>query len=361
MTIQEINIGSAPNDGNGDDPRTTGQKINSNFQSLLSRAQPRNLMINGDFSVWQRGTSQTSSGYGSDDRWRNTSAGSTKVASRQTHTLGSSSPTGNPKYYARTNVTSVAGAGNLVIKEHQIDGVLKTSGETVTLSFWAKADAGKDIAIEFVQDFGSGGSPSAIVTGIGVTTFTLTTGWAKYTATVFIPGVSGKILGANGDDFTEVIFWFDAGSNFDSRTNTLGQQSGTFDISSVQLEIGDVATDFEFTHPADQLARCQRYFERIDIASGGGIATSHNTGATTSIGTLQYIRKRSVPTVGINTTGSTHVTLGGGSTAITITPITTSENATTLHGSGAAGLTVDGAGVMFFTGGAGTIDIDAEL
>lgn len=61
----------------------------------------RNKIINGDFDIWQRGVSQTSSGYGSADRWRNTHAGSTKTTSRQAFTFGQTDVPGNPTYYMR--------------------------------------------------------------------------------------------------------------------------------------------------------------------------------------------------------------------------------------------------------------------
>lgn len=38
MTIQTINIGTAPNDNTGDDPRTAGQKLNSNFTTATHAA-----------------------------------------------------------------------------------------------------------------------------------------------------------------------------------------------------------------------------------------------------------------------------------------------------------------------------------
>jgi hypothetical protein len=54
--------------------------------------------------------------------------------------------------------------------------------------------------------------------------------------------------------------WFDAGSDYNSRTDSLGQQSGTFDIAQVQVEPGAVATAFERRPIGMELALCQRYF-----------------------------------------------------------------------------------------------------
>jgi hypothetical protein len=219
----------------------------------------RNKLINGGFDVWQRGTSQTTSGYGSDDRWNNVHSGSTKTASRQTFTLGQTDVPGNPTYFARTVVASVAGVNNIVIKQHRIENVSTLAGQTATLSFWAKADASKNIAVEFQQDFGTGGSPSAAVNTIGVNTCALSTTWRYFTVTVNIPSISGKVLGSDNNSNLQLNFWFDAGSSFNSRTNSLGQQSGTFDIANVQLEAGAQATPFEQRPIGTELNLCQRY------------------------------------------------------------------------------------------------------
>jgi len=221
----------------------------------------KNAIINGNFDIWQRATSQTATGYGSDDRWFNSRAGSTQVVSRQAFTLGQTYVPDNPKYYARTVVTSVAGVGNLVIKNQRIEGVETFAGTTATVSFWAKADASKNIAFELVQNFGSGGSPSATVTGIGVTTVALTTSWVKHTISVAVPSISGKTLGTDGNDYLQFNLWLDAGSNFNARTNSLGQQSGTFEFSQVQMEAGSVATEFEPRSVGQELALCERYYE----------------------------------------------------------------------------------------------------
>lgn len=265
----------------------TRAQADATFASISSSR--KNYIINGNFDVWQRGTSQTISGYGSDDRWRNEHTGSTKTHSLQAFTVGQTVVPNNPKYYSRTVVTSVVGASNFVTKYTRIEDVTKLSGKTVTLSFWAKADASKNIALEFIQHFGTGGSPSAYVT-TDVEIIALTTSWAKYTVTTTLPSVSGKTLGTDNNDALQVGFWFDAGSGFNSRTNSLGQQSGTFDIAQVQLEEGSTATDYEFRPIGEELLLCQRYYEGVHIM----LST-----AVTPIRSQAFfkVRKRVVPTI----------------------------------------------------------------
>jgi hypothetical protein len=222
----------------------------------------RNVLVNGCLRVWQRGTSQTTDGYGSDDRWISGNSGSTKTHSQQTFTLGQTDVPGNPQFFSRTVVSSVAGANNFVAKYQRIESVRTLAGQTATLSFWAKADASKNIAVEFSQSFGSGGSPSAGILSIGVTTIALTSSWRYYTVTVNIPSISGKTVGTTDDGWLQLLFWFDAGSSFNSRTNSLGQQSGTFDIAQVQLEAGPTATPFERRPYGVELGMAMRYYEK---------------------------------------------------------------------------------------------------
>lgn len=230
--------------------------------------QGRNKIINGNFDRWARQTSQTTSGYGSDDRWQNAHNGSTKTHSQQAFTVGQTDVPNNPTYYSRTVVTSSAGAGNYCYKRQLVEGVRTFSGETVTLTFYAKADASKNIAVEFLQDFGTGGGASAQETAIGVTTCALTTSWTKFTITKAITSISTKTIGTSGTDYLAVFFWFDAGSTYNSRTSSLGQQSGTFDIAQVQLEKGSVATAFETLPMAMVNDLCDRYYERQQTAWG---------------------------------------------------------------------------------------------
>jgi len=260
------------------------------LQKVSAVSNP-NLIINGGFDLWQRGTSQTTSAYGSDDRWVNNHFGSTKTASRQTSTDTERSFFSSP-YYSRTVVSSSAGASNRVSKFQQIEDITKLAGKTVTLSFWAKADASKNIAIEFTQSYGTGGSPSSGSTGIGSQKISLTTTWEKNSITVAMPSLIGKTLGTDGvhTSQTGFLFWFDAGSDFNARTASLGQQSGTFDIAEVKLEIGSVATPFSLAggNIAGELAMAQRYYEK----GSARLDTYATSGNNESINVFYKVTKR---------------------------------------------------------------------
>ena len=237
----------------------------------------RNKIINFNFDIWQRSNAQTSSGYGSDDRWNNQNIGTTKTHSRQNFALGQADVPGEPTHFSRTVVASVAGAGNLCRKAHRIESVRTLAGKRATLTFYAKADAAKNIAVEMAQDFGGGGSFSPYNT-FSVTTLALTTQWVRYDVVMDIPPITGKTLGTNSMDALALSIWFDAGSSYNARTNNLGQQSGTFDIARVSLVEGDASAEDDPAGPRhiqQELSLCQRYFCVIfNGLQSGGVGTN---------------------------------------------------------------------------------------
>lgn len=194
------------------------------------------------------------------DRWFTGSAGTTIAPSRQSFALGQAVVSGAPRYFHRVVVASAAGAGNYALMGQAIEGVDTLSGQTITVSFWAKADTTRSLSVEMFQSFGSGGSPSAAVVAIGSTKLALTTAWTRYFVTINIPSVSGKTLGSGLNDYLGLNFWFDAGNTFNTRSAALGQQSGTFDIGTVQVESGKVATVVEWRPPALEMLLAKRYY-----------------------------------------------------------------------------------------------------
>lgn len=243
----------------------------------------RNKIPDGRFGFWEEynGTGTTTSGFGSDTLWHNEHSGSTKVHSRQLLTPGVDLPAidcPSAYYFSRTVVTSVAGASNYCRKYVAIEDVRTLAGKTVTLSFYAKADAAKNVCISLEQIFGTSGSTS--VFGIGTQLVSLSTTWKRYSVNITIPSVSGKTINS-ADSKLIVIFWFDVGSTIASGSNIatagLGQQSGTFDLACIQLEEGTVMTPFEELPVSVAYDILNRYFVLMSVDGG---YTSGSTGYT---------------------------------------------------------------------------------
>ena len=155
-------------------------------------AAGKNKIINGDMNVWQRGTSLTGSSdyvYGA-DRFRSYAyASSSTTVSRQTFTTGNEITGYEPTYFMRINSTNTG-----VFLEQPIEDVRTLAGQTATLSFWAKAASAHTLTVQILQYFGSGGSATVTT---NLTSRSITTSWARYTATVSVPSISGKTIGTN--------------------------------------------------------------------------------------------------------------------------------------------------------------------
>ena len=235
----------------------------------------RNLVINGQFDIWQRGTdsgSKTASGYFSADRWKSNDSGGTYQITRQAFTVGQTDVPSNPKYYMRFAVTT---GNNNVSLGQRIEGVDKVQGQ-VTLSFWAKGTNPNGGTFDIInrQDFGSGGSVSNVVdTSIG--SFSVTASWVKKTFTFTPPSISGKTLGTTHSGFYECqIFRQPSGDS--------GTAAYTIDIANVQLEFGPVATPFEHRTFHDDLYACKRYFQFVPPTLGEAQNTTNIQGCLTA-------------------------------------------------------------------------------
>lgn len=229
----------------------------------------RNAIINGDFSVNQRGLNSsgqvggvalTSGAYGF-DRWIPLFTGGTVTQSAQAFTLGNAITGQEPTNFARLVTSSQSATSHYAILAQRIEGVRTFAGQTVTVSFWAKAGSGTPkVAVELQQDFGTGGSPSTAVNSYGGQ-ITLSTSWVRYSVNVSIASISGKTIGTS-NDFLGLYFWVSAGSDYNSRTGSLGLQNATFDFWGVQVEAGSDMTTFERRPQQVELALCQRYYYR---------------------------------------------------------------------------------------------------
>ena len=243
----------------------------------------KNKIINGDFGVWQRGTSFTPSAawnYNA-DRFAMYCAGSghTPVVSRQTFTPGTAPVAGYEGLYFWRYSQAAAGTGNTTNNVAQrIENVQTFAAQQVTVSFWAKADASRTVTSEFYQEFGSGGS-AGVTTSIGSHSFT--TSWQRFTTTVTVPSISSKTIGTNS--YLTLQFILPTGV------------AQTIDFWGVQVENGSTATAFQTATGTIQgeLAACQRYFQ-TGFTSSGAFTSSTNL---ISIGVLP-VEMRVEPTLG---------------------------------------------------------------
>lgn len=236
----------------------------SGSENPMLRAGLKNAVINGNFDIWQRGTSFTepaNNAYTA-DRWgvSYNGTGMTRTVSRQAFALGQTDVPGEPEFYLRNDVT-VAGTGQTFNQlTYKIEDVRTFAGQVVTVSFYAKAD----VAVSLVnpsaifQQFGSGGTPSAQVNALSFGTPSLTTAWQRFTFTGTLPSISGKTLGTDNNNRLAVVLSIP--------NNTVR----TIDIAQMQIEKGSVATAFEKRPPALELALAQRYYEKQTVQTING-------------------------------------------------------------------------------------------
>ena len=245
-------------------------------QTALSN---RNRIINGEFQIWQRGTSTTSDGYQTADRYQGSSQNGAATMSQQSFTIGQTDVPGEPKYYYRHNQTTQA-TDYMPNIQHRIEGVRSLAGQRVTLSLYAKASKSLALKTYIFQHFGSGGSPSSgVVVENSPTIATLTTSWQKVTYTFDVDSINGKTIGSNGDDYLAVYLQFPMSDTY------------SVDLALLQLEVGEQATPFEHRSFGDELIRCQRYFWRISGYDSGGIQypAGANVAFSTSAAALTVI------------------------------------------------------------------------
>jgi hypothetical protein len=276
------------------DIRALGDAIDTSVWNVGYGQAGKNKIINGDFNINQRAfTSTTGAADYGFDRWLMEASGG-GTYSAQTFTAGAAPVAGyESKNFARIATTGQSGAGVYTLLEQKIENVRTFAGQTVTVSFWAKAaSAGAKIGIELSQSFGSGGS-AQVNTALGAVT--LTTGWVRYSASVAVPSISGKTIGT-ADSLT-LGLWTSAGTTFATRASSIGIQTATIDFWGVQVEYGSYATPFQTSSGGSiqgELAMCQRYYQ----TSGTSIYSANVTsGSTYATNYFLPVQMRTSPTV----------------------------------------------------------------
>jgi hypothetical protein len=333
-----------------DSSTSTGLRYTGNY------AAGKNAIINGAFDNWQRGTSISlttgTNAYGA-DRFINSCTFSvgTSTVTRQTFTPGTAPVAGyEGQYFSRLTCGSTT---TVWAVRQRIENVQSFAGQTVTLSFYVKASAANaTTAIQFSQNFGSGGS-AAVNTDL--TGPSITTSWQRFSVTAAIPSISGKTIGTSS--YLECTIY----------STTSIASSLAVDLWGVQVEAGSVATAFQTATGTIQgeLAACQRYYFRE--STGSGIYSPYAFGGMQS--TTQHncayrfpVVMRSAPTLSFSAANTFIVQTIGNSI-----PSAISASSSNLNTSGAvvsstiAATTAGNAGALLGGGTASFIEGSAEL
>jgi hypothetical protein len=241
----------------------------------------RNLIINGAMQVAQRGTSSTTSGYGSVDRFHIQYNAGTRTHSQTAITSGSPYENGFRNVLRITNTTVGGGAGNsgitnafqyLEAQDVANSGWNYTSSSSfVTLSFWVRSSVAQEF-YGYLRTFDGTEQAYCFSTGsLSANVWTKITKTISGNSNITINNDNGAGLQVNispfwGGDFTTSGKTTDSWAAFsganrtpDYATTWASTASATFDITGVQLEVGSTATDFEHRSFGQELALCQRY------------------------------------------------------------------------------------------------------
>jgi hypothetical protein len=313
------------------------------------------VILNSAFEINQRNfSSSTAGGYGF-DRWTTATSGGTCTASAQTFTPGSGPAAGiETRNFYRIVTSGQSATGNFALLIQNVEDVRTFAGQTVTLSFYAKAGSGTPkIAGEFYQYFGTGGSPSGVVeTPIGAST--ISTSWARYSLTFVVPSITGKTIGTNNDSALAVNLWVSSGATFATRSSSIGIQNNTFDIWGVQVEAGATATAFQRNAPSIQaeLAACQRYYWRQTSATASdtyyGFATGFANSTTSAwISPFFPVQMRIAPSFSSSAASTFQMFNNGGIINATSTALGRSGVTSATINIGAASGLVANAGLTF--------------
>jgi len=225
---------------------TSGQWVEQSKNTASSSTyQSPNYIINGALDHWQRATSASQSsnttGYPSADRFKVYSSGATAPA--LTLARSADIPTGVPVQYSGAwSWSASTSTGDVIIGQIIENGKYLFAGQTVTVSFYAKAASAITVGSFFDQDYGS--NPQNI-----------TTSWVRYSYTISLPTTlqSSRPSGSSANDHVELRFL---------RLTSTSSAANTIYFTGLQVEIGSVPTPFRRSAPNIQgeLAACQRYF-----------------------------------------------------------------------------------------------------
>lgn len=216
-----------------------------NTQNAAAFSGFRNQIINGNFDIWQRGTSFTANSVYTADRWWfvNDTVGSASVSRIDISSLGIGS-----QYALRTERT--AGTNRWVVGTNlETDVVKKMLGKQVTLSI--KLRKGSALTSDIGISWGTSGQETRYGSLIDSNNFTVlnsslnTSTFTTVTSTISVPASSAAV-----------------GFKIEISASQAGASGAYFDVAQVQVEHGGLATPIEIRPVALENMLCKRYYEK---------------------------------------------------------------------------------------------------
>ncbi len=275
----------------------------------------RNLIINGAMQVAQRGTSisVSSTAVYTLDRFS-----AHKDTNTMTATQASDAPTGFEYSLKLTNGTGASpSSSHINCITYSVEGYDSTqleigtaNAKKVTLSFHVKSS----ITGTYVVGFLDSGNDNGYIADYTINSANT---WEKKTITLTMSDY-GSWVGSSTNGTNLIIHWdLNSGSDRDvstlnvwndgvandfshsSQVDWVGTTGSTFYLTGVQLEVGDKATPFEHRSFGDELALCQRYFQKYsDNGSGSGYVANGNIQSQRFYGIIRWTTTmRANPTV----------------------------------------------------------------
>lgn len=303
-------------------------EMDANFEGLRDAIRGRNVLINGDFNVWQEGTSWAGLTVIDDvaDMWEfSASSQGMWTVERSTDVPTVSEAGRHLSYSLKATVTTAdatTNAGDYAQIVASVEGYdyAPLYQQTQTVRFWVKSGTPGTYCVSLRN---SGNDRSYV----GEFTIAAMDTWELKTVTVTATPSGGTWDYTNGTGIRLSVA-LAAGSTY--QTTAGAWQSGNFiatanqanlaatlgnyiNLADVRLVYGEDAGDVAFPSFAEQLAMCQRYYEKsydYDVAPGA-VATDGATIFRLSLtGTVQALKedryavyKRAAPTVTIYSTG----------------------------------------------------------
>jgi len=216
---------------------TSSLVVNGNNYPSAGALSNRNLIINGAMQVAQRGVSFTANGYGL-DRWVLQSNNTTPTVTQETGVFA----TGGKSIKMITDASN-----DYAYVAQKVEDLSYFSGKTITVSFDYKAT--NNFWLQFEYHYGSGGSVSEFTKHQTAISSSATA--TRASVTVTIDDLSAKTFGSASTSHLNLLF------------NSEITNPTTVEITNVQLEVGDTSTPFEHRSYGQELALCQRYYQRF--------------------------------------------------------------------------------------------------